>query len=151
MPQKKNPDVLELIRGSTGKLYGNLISVLVVMKGLPLSYNRDMQLDKEPLFDSLNTINDELLVLANLVKTAKLNKRAIDEQLKDPGLYATKMAEDLVKKGIAFKDAHRIVGNLVKYSIDNGIQIKSISEDKLKNFSGEFVKKDIIKLFDREA
>ena len=110
MPQKKNPDVLELIRGSAGKLYGNLISALVVMKGLPLSYNRDMQLDKEPLFDSLKTINDELLVLSKLIKTARLNKESIDKQLQDPGLYATKMAEDLVKKGVAFKDAHKIIG-----------------------------------------
>jgi argininosuccinate lyase len=110
MPQKKNPDVLELVRGSTGKLYGNLMSVLVLMKGLPLSYNRDMQLDKEPLFDSLKTVNDELLILAKLIKASKLNKESIDRQLKDQGLYATKMAEDLVRKGVAFKDAHKIVG-----------------------------------------
>jgi len=110
MPQKKNPDVLELIRGSAGKLYGNLMSALVLMKGLPLSYNRDMQLDKEPLFDSLKTVNDELLVLAKLIKASKLNKESIDKQLNDPGLYATKMAEDLVRKGVAFKDAHKIVG-----------------------------------------
>lgn len=110
MPQKKNPDVLELIRGNTGKLYGNLISVLVMMKGLPLSYNRDMQLDKEPLFDSLKTVNDELVVLAELLKAVKFNKDSIGKQLKDKGLYAAKMAEDLVKKGVAFKDAHKIVG-----------------------------------------
>lgn len=114
MPQKKNPDVLEMIRGGAGKLYGNLVSVLVLMKGLPLSYNRDMQFDKEPLFDSLKTVTDELLILAKLVKTAKLNKSAIDNQLKDPGLYATKLAEDLVKKGVAFKDAHRIIGEKIK-------------------------------------
>jgi len=110
MPQKKNPDVLELIRGSTGKLYGNLMSVLVLMKGLPLSYNRDMQLDKEPLFDSLKIVNDELLILAKMIKASKLNKESIDKQLKDPGLYATKMAEDLVRKGVAFKDAHKMIG-----------------------------------------
>lgn len=110
MPQKKNPDALELIRGNTGKLYGNLISVLVMMKGLPLSYNRDMQLDKEPLFDSLKIVNDELMVLAELIKAVKFNKDSIDKQLKDKGLYAAKMAEDLVKKGVAFKDAHKIVG-----------------------------------------
>jgi len=114
MPQKKNPDVLELIRGSAGRLYGNLMSVLVMMKGLPLSYNRDMQLDKEPLFDSLKTVNDGLLVLAKLIKASKLNKESIDKQLKDPGLYATKMAEDLVRRGVAFKDAHRIIGEKIK-------------------------------------
>lgn len=110
MPQKKNPDVLELARGNAGKLYGNLMSALVMMKGLPLTYNRDMQLDKEPLFDSLKTVNDELIVLVELVKAVKFNKDSIDKQLKDKGLYATKMAEDLVKKGVAFKDAHKIVG-----------------------------------------
>ena len=110
MPQKKNPDVLELIRGNAGRLYANLMSMLVTMKGLPLTYNRDMQLDKAPLFDSLNIIKDQLEILSKLIRTMKLNKAAIDRQLQDPGLYATLMAERLVKKGVSFKDAHRIVG-----------------------------------------
>ncbi len=110
MPQKKNPDVLELIRGSVATLYGNLMSVLVLMKGLPLSYNRDMQLDKEPLFDSLKIAKDSVDIMAKLMKNIKLNKSSIDEQLEDCGLYATLAAEKLVKKGIAFKDAHKIIG-----------------------------------------
>jgi argininosuccinate lyase len=114
MPQKKNPDVLELIRGNTGRLYGNLVSLLVTMKGLPLTYNRDMQLDKPVLFDSLNIISAQLDVLSKLVRNIKVNKAAIDRQLKDPGLYATLAAEDLVKKGVAFQEAHRVVGQMLK-------------------------------------
>jgi argininosuccinate lyase len=114
MPHKKNPDVLELVRGSAGKLYGNLVAILVIMKGLPLAYNRDMQLDKEPLFDSLNTIKVQLEIMQRLLKNVKFNKSSIDKQLKDPGLYATLAAEKLVKKGVAFKDAHKIIGNKLK-------------------------------------
>ena len=114
MPQKKNPDVLELVRGNAGRLYGNLISLLVTMKGLPLAYNRDMQLDKTPLFESLNLVKEEVDVLARLIKGVRLNKSAIEKQLQDPGLYATLMAENLVKKGIAFRDAHKIVGNIMR-------------------------------------
>ena len=149
MPQKKNPDVLELIRGYAGRLYGNLISALTMMKGLPLTYNRDMQLDKEPLFDSFEIISKELKVLAGLLKTLKFNHKKIDEHLKDESLYATDLVYYLVKKGEAFKNAHTIVGELVKYSIDNNISIKIIPEDVLKEkFSDKFVKSEIVGLFD---
>lgn len=149
MPQKKNPDVLELIRGYAGRLYGNLVSVLTMMKGLPLTYNRDMQLDKEPLFDSFEIISKELKILAGLIKTLKFNKEKIDEHLKDESLYATDLVYYLVKNGEAFKNAHTIVGELVKYSIDNNIPIKAIPEDLLKEkFSGKFVKEEIAGLFD---
>jgi len=148
MPQKKNPDVLELIRGYAGRLYGNLVSVLTMMKGLPLTYNRDMQLDKEPLFDSFEIVSSELRVLAGLIKTLKFNKAKIEEQLKDESLYATDLVYYLVDKKIPFTNAHTIVGKLVKYSLDNGIEIKDMPENILKRFSNKFTKKEIVKLFD---
>ena len=148
MPQKKNPDVLELIRGYAGRLYGNLVSVLTMMKGLPLTYNRDMQLDKEPLFNSFEIVSSELKVLAGLIRTLKFNKAKINESLKDEGLYATDIVYYLVDKKVAFKDAHTIVGKLVKYSIDHELQIKDMPENLLKKFSSKFIKKEIVKLFD---
>ena len=146
MPQKKNPDVLELARGYTGRLYGNLMSVLTMMKGLPLTYNRDMQLDKEPLFDSFEIISGELAVLTGLVKTLKFNKAKIEEHLEDESLYATDLVYYLVDKGAAFKEAHTIVGKLIKYSLDNSIDIKSMTDKELDKFSDKFEKSDIIKL-----
>jgi len=148
MPQKKNPDALEMIRGYAGRLYGNLVSVLTMMKGLPLTYNRDMQLDKEPLFNSFGIISQELKVLQGLIKTLKFNKAKIAEHLKDESLYATDLVYYLVDKGVAFTKAHEIVGRLVKYSIDKSIEIKSMPVDKLKGFSEKFIKKEIVKLFD---
>ncbi|MDD4183119.1 MAG: argininosuccinate lyase [Candidatus Omnitrophica bacterium] len=148
MPQKKNADALELIRGCAGRLYGNLVSVLTMMKGLPLAYNRDMQLDKEPLFNSFEIISKELKILSGLVKTLKFNKEKIKEYLKDESLYATDLVYYLVGKKIAFKEAHTIVGKLVKYSIDNSINIKDMPENSLKKFCDKFVKAEIVKLFD---
>lgn len=149
MPQKKNPDVLELIRGNTGRLYGNLVSVLTMMKGLPLTYNRDMQLDKEPLFNSFEIISDELHVLEGLIKTLKFNYAKIAEHLKDESLYATDLVYYLVDKGVPFKTAHTIIGELVNYSISNKILIKDIPEDVLKEkFCEKIIKKEFNKLFD---
>ena len=148
MPQKKNPDVLELIRGYAGRLYGNLVSVLTMMKGLPLTYNRDMQLDKEPLFSSFEIVSSELRVLEGLINTLKFNKEKIAEHLKDESLYATDLVYYLVDKRIPFKEAHAIIGKLVKNSIDNEIEIKDMPEGRLKEFSDKFVKKEIVKLFD---
>ena len=148
MPQKKNPDVLELIRGYTGRLYGNLVSALTMMKGLPLAYNRDMQLDKEPLFDSFEIVSAELKVLEGLIKTLKFNRAKIEEHLKDESLYATDLVYYLVDKNVPFKEAHAAVGRLVKYSADNAIDIKEMPENFLKRFSGKFVRREVIKLFD---
>ncbi len=151
MPQKKNADVLELIRGYAGRLNGNLVSVLTMMKGLPLTYNRDMQLDKEPLFNSFEIVSSELKVLAGLVKTLKFNKSKIDEHLKDESLYATDIVYYLVDKGEPFKSAHTIVGKLVKYSIHHSIEIKQMPEKLLKKFSSKIVKKDIVRLFNPQV
>ena len=135
MPQKKNPDVLELIRGYSGRLYGNLTSVLVMMKGLPLAYNRDMQLDKEPLFNSIAIAKDELIVLIGLIRHIKINKENIKARLKDESLYATELVDLLVHKGAAFGSAHDIIGRLVRYSLDKKIKIKDMPDKLLKNFS----------------
>lgn len=148
MPQKKNPDVLELARGYAGRLYGNLVSVLTMMKGLPLAYNRDMQLDKEPLFNSFEIVSGELKVMAGLIRTLKFNKKNIEEHLKDESLYATDIVYYLVDKKIPFKEAHAIVGKLVRYSLDNGILIRDMPEDKLRQFSRVFVKNDVVGFFD---
>ncbi|PIQ88660.1 MAG: argininosuccinate lyase [Candidatus Omnitrophica bacterium CG11_big_fil_rev_8_21_14_0_20_42_13] len=148
MPQKKNADVLELVRGYAGRLYGNLVSVLTMMKGLPLTYNRDMQLDKEPLFNSFEIVSSELRVLAGLVKTLKFNKEKIAEHLKDESLYATDLVYYLVDRGIAFKNAHTAIGKLIKYSLDNDILIKDMPESLLKKFSNKIIKKEFVKLFD---
>ena len=149
MPQKKNPDVLELIRGYAGRLYGNLVSVLTMMKGLPLTYNRDMQLDKEPLFDSFEIVSKELKVMTGLMKTLQFNEERIKEHLKDEALYATDLVYYLViKKGVAFKTAHTIVGKLVKDSLERAGGIQGMSEKDLKKYCSKFVKKEIKELFD---
>ncbi len=135
MPQKKNPDALELIRGNTGRLYGNLMSVLVMMKGLPLSYNRDMQLDKEPLFGSFEIIQKELEVMIALLPNIKFKRENIEKELQDECLYATDMADYLVQKGVAFKDAHAIIGKLVAYKLKTGKEIKKMSDEMLKSFT----------------
>jgi argininosuccinate lyase len=151
MPQKKNPDVLELIRGYAGRLYGNLVSVMAMMKGLPLSYNRDMQLDKEPLFDSFEIVNGELKVLAGLVMTLTFNRAKITEHLQDESLYATDLVYYLVGKGVPFKEAHAITGKLIRYSLEKNIPIKTMTETTLQRFSGKLVKKEISGLFDPQV
>jgi len=148
MPQKKNPDVLELVRGYAGRLMANAMSVMTMMKGLPLTYNRDMQLDKEPLFNSFEIVLSELKVMSGLIKTLKFNKVKIEEHLDDEALYATDLVYYLVKKGVAFKSAHNITGDLVRYSIDNGIDIKSMTDHELSRFSDKFKNKEIVRLFD---
>ena len=148
MPQKKNPDVLELARGYTGRLYGNLVNSLTVMKGLPLSYNRDMQLDKEPLFDSIDIVSIELKVFSELVRTLGFNRSRIEEALEDESLYATDIVYYLVDKGMAFKTAHSIVGRMVRHSIDSSIDIKSMSQAELDKYSDKLKRADIIRLLD---
>ena len=113
MPNKKNPDVLEIIRGKCGRLYGNLVSLLTIMKGLPMTYNRDIQEDKEPVFDSADTISDCLEILAELVPTIIFNETKIEEALQDDFLFATDWADYLVKKGVPFREAHELIGRAV--------------------------------------
>ena len=147
MPHKKNPDVLELIRGNTAALYGNLMNILTIMKGLPLTYNRDMQLDKPPLFSSFTIVENELKVLAKLVETLKWNKKALKERIeKDEAIYATDILYHLVKKGVPFKKAHDVVGKLVKYSVDKNKKIRDMKDKELKKFSEKLKHNDIVKI-----
>jgi len=132
MPQKKNPDVLELVRGYTGRLYGNQLSMLVVMKGLPLTYNRDMQLDKEPLFDSFRIVQDSLEVLSGLLTHMNLNEDCIKKQLDDESLYATDLADFLVQNSVPFKKAHQLIGQLIQTKIKSGLKILEMDNKILK-------------------
>ena len=150
MPHKKNPDFLELVRGSTGRVYGNLMSVLTTMKGLPLTYNRDMQMDKEPLFSSVETVEDELRIMTRLIEKIKLNESKIREALCDEGLYTTELVEFLVHEGVAFSGAHNIVGTLVRYCEDKGSKISSLSDKTLKGFHEKLSHKVIKKVFSPE-
>ncbi|MDP2924273.1 MAG: argininosuccinate lyase [Candidatus Omnitrophota bacterium] len=135
MPHKKNPDVLELIRGSVGKIYGDLSSVLILMKGLPLSYNRDLQLDKPPLFDAIDTVKDILEIFAVMFKQIKLKKEIIADKLLDESLFSVDIVEYLIKKGLSQRKAHDIVGKIVRISLDKGKNISSLSADELKKCS----------------
>ncbi len=139
MPQKKNPDIPELIRGKTGRVYGSLVSMFTVMKALPLAYNRDMQEDKEWLFDTIDTLSSCLVVFADLIKTLKINDEKINLTINNY-ILATDLADYLVKKGIAFRDAHMIVGNIVKYAINKGITLGELSMTKYHKFSNLFDK-----------
>jgi len=140
MPQKKNPDVAELIRGKTGRIYGGLISVLTLMKGLPLTYNRDMQEDKPPLFDSVDTLKASLGVLIEMMPKIKFNKKRLRDSSLGSYTTATDMAEYLVKRGLPFRDAHEVVGRIVLYAIKNQKRLDEISTEELKEFSSLFEK-----------
>ena len=123
MPQKKNPDMAELIRGKTGRVYGDLMALLTVMKGLPLAYNRDMQEDKEPLFDAADTVTASLDILARMMTTVTFDEDRFEEELNGDQLLATELADYLVRKGIPFREAHGIVGDIVALSADRGISL----------------------------
>lgn len=148
MPQKKNPDALELMRGACGILYGNLVAVLATMKGLPLSYNRDMQWDKQPLFSSLDIVRYEVNILCCLLKSIRIKKAGVDRQLQDESLYATDLADHLVSKGAPFKVAHESVGKLIRFSLSMNKKIKDMSDGELKQFSTHFDKKEVLKRLD---
>jgi len=130
MPQKKNPDIAELVRGKTGQLYGNLMGVLTMMKGLPLTYNRDMQEDKRPLFNSFDTLCESLRVLADMLRHTKVNRVGCATAASDPMLLATDLADFLVKRGMPFREAHHNVGTLVAASEKSGVSLLSLAVQK---------------------
>jgi argininosuccinate lyase len=130
MPQKKNPDVCELIRGKTGRLYGNLMAVLTMMKGLPLTYNRDLQEDKEPLFDSTDTLLASLRVMTDLLGHIRVNRQRCAAAASDPMLLATDLVDFLVKKGTPFREAHHAVGALVALSEKTGTPLPALAGKK---------------------
>ncbi len=135
MPHKKNPDVLELIRGSVGKIHGDCSSVLILMKGLPLSYNRDLQLDKPPLFNAVETIKSMLGIFIELFKNIKMKKETIAVRLNDESLFSVDIVEYLIRKGVSYRQAHDIVGKMVRDCLDKGKNISRLSSQELKRYS----------------
>lgn len=138
MPQKKNPDVAELARGKSGRVFGSLMGLLTVMKGLPLAYNKDMQEDKEQIFDALDTVKMCLPVFTDMISTMKLKKDNMLKGAKGGFTNATDVADYLVKKGLPFRDAHGVVGRMVAYCIEKDKVIDALDMDEFKEFSPLF-------------
>ena len=134
MPQKKNPDVAELVRGKTGRVYGDLMTMLTVMKGQPLAYNRDNQEDKESLFDAVDTVKLCLEAYLGLVPSIRVNRKAMLAAAQKGYLTATDLADYLVMKGVPFRDAHAVVGNLVQYAIRQGSEMEDLELSDLQQF-----------------
>lgn len=138
MPQKKNPDVAELIRGKTGRVYGDLITLLTVMKSLPLAYNKDMQEDKEPLFDGVDTIKKSLMVFAPMISSMKVKKENMAQGAKGGFTNATDVADYLVKKGVSFREAHEIVGKMVLFCLQNKLNLEDMTLEQYQEQSPVF-------------
>ncbi|MGB0619251.1 MAG: argininosuccinate lyase [Myxococcota bacterium] len=138
MPQKKNPDVPEIVRGKSGRAIGNLVTLLTVLKGLPLTYNRDLQEDKEPLFDTVETLRDSLEVMAGAIATLDVRGERMAEAASDPMLLATDLAEFLVRAGVPFRDAHEVVGKIVGHVTREGLDLRSLSKDEMQGFHEAF-------------
>ncbi len=138
MPQKKNPDVPELVRGKAGRAIGNLVTLLTVVKGLPLTYNRDLQEDKEPLFDSARTLADSLEVMAGAVATLRVNVERMRSAAQDPLLLATDLAEALVREGVPFREAHEAVGRAVGHCVEKRLDLRRLTRDDLRAFHPAF-------------
>jgi len=138
MPQKKNPDVPELVRGKTGRVYGNLMALLTVMKALPLAYNKDMQEDKEPLFDTIDTVKGSLKIFGDMVKEMRVNAAAMAKAAGQGFSTATDVADYLVRKGLPFRDAHEAVGKAVAYCVENEMDITDLSLAEWQLFSPHF-------------
>jgi len=143
MPQKKNPDAAELIRGKTGRVYGNLVNLLTTMKALPLAYNHDMQEDKEPLFDSVETIIKSLFIMSQMIKTLTVNREKMCAGLKGDFSTATELADYLVKKGLTFREAHKLIGTIVIYCLENKKYLENSTLSELKSFHKSFDKKTL--------
>jgi len=142
MPQKKNPDIAELVRGKTGRVYGALISILTIMKGIPLAYNKDMQEDKELTFDAIDTVKGCLALFTGMIKTVKFNHEVMEKSAMMGYTNATDAADYLVNKGMPFRDAHSVIGRLVLYSISKNSSIEDLSMKELKDIS-EYFEEDI--------
>ncbi len=135
MPQKKNPDVPELVRGKTGRVYGNLMALLTVMKALPLAYNKDMQEDKEPLFDTIDTVKGSLKIFADMIREMRVKADVMREAAARGFSNATDVADYLVRTGMPFREAHEVVGRSVRYCIEQGKRLEALSMEEWKGFS----------------
>ncbi|MBO7147591.1 MAG: argininosuccinate lyase [Lentisphaeria bacterium] len=133
MPQKKNPDIAEISRGKTGRVYGSLISILTICKGLPLTYNRDLQEDKEGLFDAIDTVFGVLSVYPDMIRTMTIYPERMLQAANDPGLMATDLAEELVREGVPFRHAHHKVGALVRYAQENNKALNEITLEEMRS------------------
>ncbi|MDH5781749.1 MAG: argininosuccinate lyase, partial [Dehalococcoidia bacterium] len=140
MPQKKNPDVAELARGKTGRVYGNLMAILITMKALPLAYNRDMQEDKEGLFDTVDTLHSSLKIFAKMMKAIKVDVNRVRDAIKRDYILATDLADYLVKKGLPFREAHSVVAKLSEYAVNNHKSFHELSLSEYHKFSPLFSK-----------
>ncbi|MCM3764842.1 argininosuccinate lyase [Neobacillus niacini] len=138
MPQKKNPDVPELLRGKTGRVYGNLVGLLTVLKGLPLAYNKDLQEDKEGMFDTVETLEGSLKLLAPMIESMTVRKDVMRKAINNDFSNATDIADYLVTKGLPFREAHEVIGKIVLYAIQSGKFLLDLSMDEYKEFSGLF-------------
>ena len=147
MPQKKNPDVCELARGKSGRLIGNLVALLTTLKGLPMTYNRDLQEDKEPVFDSIDQIKMILEVFAGLVAATEIDPSRMRSTAEDPALLATDLADYLVLRGVPFRVAHEIIGKLVAYSLENHRGFRQLSLEEFRQFSERFAP-DVFEILD---
>jgi argininosuccinate lyase len=150
MPQKKNPDMAELIRGKTGRVYGDLMTLLTIMKGLPLAYNKDMQEDKLPVFDAADTLADSLGIFTEMMATIKVNGQVMEKAAKSGFMNATDAADYLVTKGIPFRDCHEIIGRIVLHCVQAGKAIEELTLAELKGFSPAF-EEDIYEKIDIRA
>lgn len=138
MPQKKNPDMAELIRGKSGRVYGDLMALLTICKGLPLAYNKDLQEDKEPVFDAVDTLKASLGIFTEMIQTMKVREENMAEAAKYGYMNATDAADYLVSKGIPFRDCHEIIGKMVLYAITNGKALDDLTMEEFKSFSDAF-------------
>ena len=138
MPQKKNPDMAELIRGKTGRVYGDLITLLTLMKGLPLAYNKDMQEDKPPVFDAAEQLSSCINIFADMLDTMTLKTDTMEKAAKYGYMNATDAADYLVSKGVPFRECHAVIGEIVLYCISHGKAIEELSLQQLQDFSPEF-------------
>lgn len=150
MPQKKNPDICELARGKTGRVYGSLIGLLTTLKGLPLAYNKDLQEDKEGLFDTVQTLIGTIAVYIPMLATMKINKQNMQKATENDFSNATNLANYLVNKNIPFRRAHEITGNIVSYCINNNLLLKNLNIDSYKNFCNQ-IEMDVYEILDIEA
>ena len=152
MPQKKNSDMAELVRGKTGRVYGNLLNILTILKGLPLAYNKDMQEDKELIFDSIDTVKDSLEIFIEMLSTMKINKDRMREDAANGFINATDLADYLVSKGMAFRDAYKISGEIVNYCIKSveKYTLENLPLEIYKKFSNK-IEKDIYKTIDLDT
>ncbi len=138
MPQKKNPDMAELVRGKSGRVYGSLMNLLTIMKGLPLAYNRDMQEDKTPMFEAVNTTRQCLFIFSHILVHTRFDVGRMEDELRNDFLTATELADYLVRKGVPFREAHAMTGRIVSYCIDHKMFFGNLDLDLLKTFSEAF-------------